>query len=198
MRHLNREEAIRYLDACEPWYRPLGEMLVGAGLRIGEAIALEWRDIDWDGSAVQISRAAKDGGEIGTPKGDRSRTVLLAPYLLNLLRDHRADQASANGITKLVFRSPEGLMLNRHNVRRRGHDIALEDAGLSPLVRLHDLRHTAATLWLAAEESIYFVQQQLGHADIQTTIDQYGHPDKQAHREAAARAAAWWRDAASE
>lgn len=44
---------------------------------------------------------------------------------------------------------------------------------------------TAATLWLAAGESIYFVQQQLGHADIQTTIDQYGHPDKQPHREAA-------------
>lgn len=62
----------------------------------------------------------------------------------------------------------------------------------------HDLRHTAATLWLAAGKSIYFVQQQLGHADIQTTIDLYGHPDKQAHREAAARAAAWWREAASE
>jgi integrase len=198
MLHLNREEAIRYLDACEPWYRPLAEMLIGAGLRIGEAIALEWRDIDWDDSAVRISRAAKDGGEIGTPKGDRSRTVLLAPYLLDLLREHRADQASASGITKLVFRSPEGLMLNRHNVRRRGHDAALEDAGLSPLVRLHDLRHTAATLWLAAGESIYFVQQQLGHADIQTTIDQYGHPDKQAHREAAARAASWWRESASE
>jgi hypothetical protein len=38
----------------------------------------------------------------------------------------------------------------------------------------------------------------LGHADIQTTIDQYGHPDKQAHREAAARAASWWRETASE
>jgi integrase len=196
MLHLNRGEAVRYLDACESWYRPLAEMLIGAGLRIGEAIALEWRYIDWDGSAVQITRAAKDGGEIGTPKGDRSRTVLLAPYLLDLLREHRANQASA--ITKLVFRSPEGLMLNRHNVRRRGHDIALEDAGLSPLVRLHDLRHTAATLWLAAGESIYFVQQQLGHADIQTTIDQYGHPDKQAHREAAARAAQWWREGISE
>jgi hypothetical protein len=71
-------------------------------------------------------------------------------------------------------------MLNRHNVRRRGHDNTLEDAGLSSRIHLHDLRHTAATLWLAAGESIYFVQQQLGHADIQTTIDQYGRPDKQA------------------
>jgi integrase len=198
MRYLDRVEALCYLDACEDWYRPLAEILIGAGLRIGEAIALEWRDIDWDGCAIQISRAAKDGGEIGTPKGDRSRTVLLAPYLLDLLREHRSTQASGSGLSKLVFRSPEGFMLNRHNVRRRGHDLALKDAGLSPAIRLHDLRHTAATLWLAAGESIYFVQQQLGHADIQTTIDQYGHPDKQAHREAAARAAEWWREAASE
>lgn len=198
MRHLNREEALRYLDAAEDWYRPLAEMLIGADLRIGEAIALEWRDIDWDGCAIHVSRAAKDGGEIGTPKGDRSRTVLLAPYLLDLLRGHRAAQASAAGLGKLIFLSPEGCMLNRHNVRRRGHSPTLKDAGLSSRVRLHDLRHTAATLWLAAGESIYFVQQQLGHADIQTTIEQYGHPDKQAHREAAARAAAWWREAASD
>ena len=198
MLHLNREEALRYLDACDDGYRPLAEMLIGAGLRIGEAIALEWRDIDWDDSAVRISRAAKDHGLIGTPKGDRSRAVQLAPYLLDLLREHRAAEASAAGLGKLVFLSPEGCMLNRHNVRRRGHDVALQDAGLSPAIRLHDLRHTAATLWLAAGESIYFVQQQLGHADIQTTIDQYGHPDKQAHREAAARAATWWREAASE
>lgn len=64
----------------------------------------------------------------------------------------------------------------------------------SPLSSACTTSDTAATLWLAAGESIYFVQQQLGHADIQTTIDQYGHPDEQAHREAAARAAAWWRE----
>jgi integrase len=198
MSYLTREQALVYLDSCEAWYRPLAEVLIGAGLRIGEAIALEWRDVGWDGSALTISRSAKDSGKIGTPKGDRSRTVHLAPYLLDLLREHRKGQASAAGLNKLVFLSPEGFMLNRHNVRRRGHDYALKDAGLPPGIRLHDLRHTAATLWLAAGESIYFVQQQLGHADIQTTIDQYGHPDKQAHREAAARAASWWRGAASE
>lgn len=198
MHYLTRDQALVYLDSCDDWYRPLAEVLLGAGLRIGEAIALEWRDVDWDGSALTVSRSAKDSGTVGTPKGDRSRTVLMAPYLLDLLREHRKGQASGSRIDKLVFRSPEGFMLNRHNVRRRGHDAALKDAALSPAIRLHDLRHTAATLWLGAGESIYFVQQQLGHADIQTTIDQYGHPDKKAHREAAARAASWWREAASE
>jgi hypothetical protein len=89
-------------------------------------------------------------------------------------------------------------MLDRNNVRRRGHDLALQDAALPSAIRLHDLRHTAATLWLASGESIYFVQQQLGHKDIQTTIDLYGHPDKAAHRDAAERAAGWWRGTPSE
>jgi integrase len=196
MRSLKREEALRYLDSCSDWYRPLAEVLVGAGLRIGEAIALEWRDVDWDGSALEVSRAAK-GNTVGTTKGDRPRSVLVAPYLLERLRRHRSTQASSQRLSRLVFLSPQGCMLNRDNVRRRGHEPAVRDAGLSGTVRLHDLRHTAATLWLAAGESIYFVQQQLGHADIQTTIDLYGHPDREAHREAAARAAAWWRSAAS-
>jgi integrase len=90
--------------------------------------------------------------------------------------------------------SPQGKQLDRHNVRRRRHEPAVKAAGLSPALRLHDLRHTAATLWLSAGESIYFAQQQLGHRDFQTTIDLYGHPDQATHREAAARAASWWRE----
>ena len=197
MLYLNRDDARRYLDACDPWYQPLAETLIGAGLRIGEAIALEWRDIAWDANALLISRTAKTGG-IGTPKGDRSRSVLVAGYLTDLLREHRTEQAHAGALSPLVFTSPRGSMLDRHNVRRRGHDNALRDACLPSAVRLHDLRHTAATLWLAAGESIYFVQQQLGHKDIQTTIDLYGHPDQAAHRDAAQRAADWWRNAPSE
>lgn len=198
MLFLNRDDALRYLDACGPWYRPLAETLIGAGLRIGEAIALEWSDLDWDGAALNVSRSAKDKGPVGTPKGDRSRRVVVAPYLLDVLRDHRHEQAEGGRLSKLVFTSPTGAMLNRHNVRRRGHGAAVKAAGLPAALRLHDLRHTAATIWLSSGQSIYFVQQQLGHRDIQTTIDLYGHPDQDAHRRAAAEAAAWWRRAESD
>jgi integrase len=197
MHYLTREQTPRYLDACEDWYRPLAEVLVGAGLRIGEAIALEWRDIDWDSSALNITRTAKHGG-IGTPKGDRARSVLIASYLRDVLRDHHTAQATSGRLQKLVFTNARGTMLDRNNVRRRAHNVALQDAALPSAIRLHDLRHTAATLWLASGESIYFVQQQLGHKDIQTTIDLYGHPDKAAHRDAAERAAGWWRETPSE
>jgi integrase len=111
MHFLTREQALVYLDSCDAWYRPLAEILVGAGLWIGEAIALGWPDVDWDGSALEVSRSAKDSDIVGTPKGHRLRTVLPAPYLLDVLRDHRKGQASAGRLDKLVFRSPEGFML---------------------------------------------------------------------------------------
>lgn len=197
MHYLNREQALAYLDAAPAWYRPLAETLIGAGLRIGEAIALEWRDVSWDAGVLAVSRTVKVGGT-GTPKGDKARNVVIASYLLDVLRAHRADQARRGLVSPLVFLSPDGHQLDRHNVRRRGHDVTLRDAALPSRVRLHDLRHTAATLWLASGQSIYFVQQQLGHQDIQTTIDLYGHPDQAAHRAAADNAAAWWRKGPSE
>jgi integrase len=196
MLYLSRSALPIYLDACSDWYRPLAEVLVGAGLRIGEAIALQWTDVDWDTPALEISRALKDHG-LGTPKGDRSRTVYIDPELRGVLQRHHRHQINAGAAARLVFPSPQGKMANRHNVRRRGHDAATRAAGLNPELRLHDLRHTAATLWLAAGVSIYFVQQQMGHKDIQTTIDLYGHPDQEAHKAAAAQAAAWRRQSAT-
>lgn len=194
MRYLDRDQAPAYLAACEGWYRPLAEVLIGAGLRIGEALALDWRDVDWNAAALRVERTVKrtytSTAGIGSPKGDRARSVLVDPFVLKVLRDHRTATGALSG---LIFRSSTGTALDRHNVRRRGHDATLDRGRLDPAVRLHDLRHTAATLWLASGQSIYFVQQQLGHADIQTTIDLYGHPDQAAHREAATSAAAWWR-----
>jgi integrase len=195
MSFLDREQALAYLDAAPAWYRPLAETLIGAGVRIGEAIALEWRDVSWDSGVLAVSRTVKVGGT-GTPKGDKARNVVTAGYLLEILREHRAEQTHEGHASPFVFLSPTGRQLDRHNVRRRGHDVALRDAALPGGVRLHDLRHTAATLWLASGQSIYFVQQQLGHQDIQTTIDLYGHPDQAAHRAAADSAASWWRGAA--
>jgi integrase len=128
-------------------------------------------------------------GLIGTPKGDRARSVAIDSHVLGVLREHRQEAPEA----PVVFASGAGTRRRRANVRERGHAQTLADAGLPPSVRLHDLGHTAATLWLAAGASVYFVQQQMGHADLKTTIGTYGHPDQAAHREAAERAAAWWR-----
>jgi integrase len=110
--------------------------------------------------------------------------------VIAILREHRHRLVATGRGGVLVFPSTAGTPLGVGNVRKRWHVPTLKRAGLSG-VRLHDLRHTAATLWLAAGESIYFVKEQLGHADIQTTINLYGHPDQAEHRAAAERPAAW-------
>ena len=206
MRPLSRDEAEAYLQAAwtirraaerDPeqtiWYGPIAEVLLGTGLRLGEALALEWRDVDLDGGhALRIERTTKLGG-VGTPKGNRPRTVFVGPALVEMLRRHRA---SSGRIAGLVFPSVAGTHLDRNNLRRRGHDVALTRAGITTHVRPHDLRHTYATIALASGASIYFVKEQLGHADIQTTIDLYGHPDQAAHRDQAARLETFWRTGA--
>jgi integrase len=92
MRYLRAEEARAYLDAWPAWYRPLGEFLIATGARIGEAIALEWRDVDLDAGHVRIGRSAKVGG-VGGTKGDRARLVPLDPQVLDVLRRRRRDDA---------------------------------------------------------------------------------------------------------
>jgi integrase len=85
--------------------------------------------------------------------------------------------------------SAVAVLLNPTNVRNRWHAQTLRDAGV-PHIRLHDLRHTAATLAVAAGESVLFVQSMLGHSDVRTTMT-YAHPDHETHRAAAARVAAF-------
>lgn len=88
-------------------------------------------------------------------------------------------------------------MLYRQYVWREGHRPALKAAGLPTEIRVHDLRHTFASNALAAGESLFWVSRQLGHRNISITADTYGHVVVAASREAAERAGAWWRSAAS-
>jgi integrase len=73
-----------------------------------------------------------------------------------------------------VFVSDTGGMLDGDNVRRRVHCAILQKAGLRS-VRLHDLRHTFASLLIQQGESLVYVRDQLGHHSIQMTVDTYGH-----------------------
>ena len=177
MLHLNRQEALRYLEACPPGIGPGGSLdRRRATSRRGDRAGVVRRQLG--GRRATVSE--REGKAHRLPEGRPPPHRLPA----HLPRRDPARAPLASGSRRLAplppgLHQPPGLRLNRDNVRRRGHGPAVKAAG-SPSPRLHDLRHTAATLWLAAGESIYFVQQQLGHADIQTTIDLYGHPDREA------------------
>src|SRR3954453_12429826 len=74
MDYLGLEEIPRYLDACEDIYRPLAETLVATGLRISEALALTWDDVDFAARTLRVLRSRKAEGH-GSTKGDRFRAV---------------------------------------------------------------------------------------------------------------------------
>jgi integrase len=175
MDYLRLREIPVYLAGCSRSYRPLAELLIATGMRIGEALGLCWRDVDLDARRIRVLRAAKRGGP-GSTKGDRARAVDIGPRLQSVLRDVRDYQALwlDLGPDTLVFARRSGGAPGRSLVSSGMHKRALARAGLRDL-RLHDLRHTAAATWLAAGLPLIYVQRQLGHASLSTTESIYAH-----------------------
>ena len=160
------------------------------GLRMGELLALRWRDVDFSGSVVRV-RASYYNGALTTPKSGKVRAVPLAPDVAEALaklgqREEWIDQDD------LVFSSDLGTFLDGSALRRR-YKKALCAAGLRSL-RFHDLRHTFGTRMIAHAD-IRRVQEWMGHADIQTTM-RYLHYAPRSE-DAALIAAAFKRDAAT-
>lgn len=199
--YLRLHEIPLYLDCCIEVYRPLAEVLVRAGLRISEAIALQVSDLELEetGGFIVVYRLHKKARTrkttAGSTKGDKFRSVEIGPGLSRTLLDHLARRGEmTNGDRKdaPVFVMPvrdrkaargrwagtgELEPFDRNTVSRDWHKIALEDAALRDMP-LHSLRHTAAAAWLAGGNSLMYVQRQLGHADISTTERYYGHLER--------------------
>jgi integrase len=199
MDYLRLHEIPRYLDACPDYYRPLAEVLIATGLRISEALALRWSDIDWRQRSLRVVRSGKQSGEEGSTKGDRSRSVAFGPRIERVLRDHQARLTRhelGDPESGIVFVGPLGGRLDRSDISRDLHKSVLQAAGLRKGLRLHDLRHTAAASWLASGLPLIYVQRQLGHASITTTEQQYGHLEEDYLRDAPIRVEERiWRDA---
>jgi integrase len=127
----------------------------------------------------------------GPPKVHQERSV----PTLAFLRDVLMEQIAGLGPDELVFRAPRGGVLRVGNFRRGWFDAAARAVGLEGLVP-HELRHTAASLAIAAGATVKGVQAMLGHASATFTLDRYSHLfgddlDAVAHRiDTAARAAA--------
>ena len=139
------------------------------GLRRGELIALLWRDVDFTGSVIRV-RASYAQGQLTTPKSGKVRSVPMAPDVASALAKlgQRRDFISNED---LVFVGLWGSYLDGSALRRR-YDAALARAALRRL-RFHDLRHTFGTRMIGKAD-IRRVQEWMGHASIQTTM-QYLH-----------------------
>jgi len=146
-------------------YRPLVVFACATGLRPEEWSALQWRDVDRRTRRCAIRRTYADGELRSEGKRDASlRIVLLADLALDTLDELPQPLRSE----RLLFSAPGGGHINLSNWRRRVWYPALEKARLERRP-LYQMRHTFATLALAAGMPIDFVSRQLGHTDIRTT-----------------------------
>jgi integrase len=152
--------------------RALIATLIFAGLRIGEALALRWRDVDLARGTITVRQAKTDAGV---------RTVYILPALRDELDDYRARLDPAP--EALVFGSATGAKQGATNVRRRILAKAVEKANehlanerLEPLpvgLTPHSLRRTFASLLFAVGETPPYVMAQLGHVDPKVTLGIY-------------------------
>lgn len=192
MRALSRDEARRFLDAARyDTYGFLFTVALTTGMRPGEVLALQWKDVNWDQGTLTVQRALvrrQRSWAFKEPKTKRSRRQIPLPgTVLHNLRHWRKDQSEerlAAGAAwedhDLIFTGNHGQPLDEHHVAQRHFQRILEQAGL-PKLRLYDLRHTCATLLLAQGENPKVVSERLGHASVTLTLDTYSHvlPDMQ-------------------
>lgn len=196
MQTLTREQVDTFLAFTrEDRYHALYVLAVTTGMRLGELLGLKWEDLDLDGERLQVRRALQHqkgrGYVFVEPKTKRSRrTINLSQRAISALREHRrkqiAERLSFAGdwrMPDLVFANEWGAPVDGGWMTTRFKGL-LERAGL-PIIRFHDLRHTAASLLLQANVHVKLVSEMLGHSTVVLTLDTYSHCIPTMHQEAA-------------
>lgn len=175
MRFLSPAEIARLADAMDPRYR--AAVLLGAygGLRAGELFGLRADRVDLLRRRVEVAEIVtevKGSLVFGPPKTKAGRRPVPVPaHVVDALTKQLADGGPRD---RWVFPAPEGGAVRLGLWRRRFWKPATKAAGLDGL-RIHDLRHTAVALWLAANADPVTVAKRAGHTSVVTVLDRYGH-----------------------
>ena len=189
---LNKEEQQRLFAALKgEEFEDLILVDLFTGLRCGELIGLTWDCIDFDKGIIHVKkqlcapRVKGGGGKCywGTLKNGKTRIVQPAPFVMNVLKHHRAVQAQQKltagslwdegDFPGLVFTHPNGYHYIQPTIWKEFQKI-LQKAGLDHY-RVHDLRHTFAVNSIKAGDDIKTIQENMGHFSAAFTLDRYGH-----------------------
>lgn len=188
---LTMEQMNAIIDASDEWHKPMWRLLIGSGLRLGEATALTRADFQLDAAtpSVRIMKAyqeMEDGWAVGAPKTKKARrTVALAPSTVEAIRA-RVESAPRNQPVFTI--SPTTTVYPQH---RQWLDewyaaVKAADLGLDQRPRIHDIRHSHAAMMTAAGMNLYELATRLGHESILTTTKTYGHTVPDSHFRASA------------
>jgi integrase len=178
---LDPQEVERLARAVPVSYRPLIHVLAYCGLRWGEGAAIRRKRVDLDAARITVAESlAEVNGRtsFGETKTNRIRNVALPAFLVEELHTHLTDVVDTPDA--LIFTAPRGGPLSLSNFKRRVWWPSLEGAGLPRALRIHDLRHTCATMLISRGVHPKAIQHHLGHANIDITMNRYGHllPDQ--------------------
>ncbi len=170
----------------EDRFEALYVLALHCGLREGELLGLRWDDIDLTGTTATLHvrrtlSQTRTGHIFEKPKNGKGRSAKCSHKATEALKRHRARQNEERlGMGSLwqddglVFPTITGTTMSGTNLLGRHFKPLLRRAGLPP-IRLHDLRHTCATILLMAGKHPKYVQELLGHASISITLDTYSH-----------------------
>jgi integrase len=163
---------------------PIAFLAAATGMRRGELLALEWRDVELDAATIRVERSVEEtkarGLRIKSPKTKRGRrSIGISAEAVTMLRDHRKGQIELRlalgqgGQPKLVFGTIADGLLSPNNITR-SWSRALRTRGLKP-VSFHALRHTHVSLLIRAGVDILTISRRIGHSKASITLDVYGH-----------------------
>ena len=189
-------QVVRFVEAtADDRYGLLFRLVLLRGLRRGEACGLRWSDVEDDGRALTVNRTMYIDGSCGDPKTRTSRrTISLDSQTAEALRRHRRAQLQERLIAGPAWRDPDWIFCRPDGshvpppwLLKHFRELA-EAAGLPP-IKLHEGRHTAATLGLESGVDLKTVSDQLGHSGIGITAGLYTYVRRARHDEAAERVA---------
>ena len=170
----NSEQVTRLISECTPNIRNMVAVLVGTGMRIDEALHLQWDDIDLEHRLITVHRGRK-----GMTKSGRMRRVPIFDSVLPVLREMRLQRG--DNVLLWPGRKP-GKPLFQASVWRP-FKAAVERAGLDKRMRIHDLRHSFASLFLLDGGDIFKLSRILGHSSVTITEKTYAHLRPDAYQE---------------
>lgn len=177
LRFLTEGEVTRLARAFDPPWDVLVYIAAYGGLRLGELAALRVEDFDFTRGTVYVDESVTDVEGVlayGDPKSETSiRTVGLPDDVMAVVKEHIEHEVGWDRPSAFLFTSPTGRPFRPNNWRGRFWSKAVATAGLAPLTP-HDLRHTAASFWIADGADLVQVAERLGHATL-TTVRIYAH-----------------------
>jgi integrase len=190
---LTAEEVRTLADAIDPHYKTLILLAANTGMRAGELWALRRKDVDLLRGVIHVRQVVKRdtadpdapkqtvdayGREVGPPKSGQPRQITLGQATKNMLAEHLTRPVSGGdtGPDAPVFLTPHGRAVRHGLWMRKMFAPAVKALPADKqALRFHDLRHTCASLLIAAGTPPLYVRERLGRASITTTINLYSH-----------------------